>query len=76
MEVVEAIQKIIIQNNNEFCIEFYEGLPNERKTFVSINNIKTESIHPKEAVVKAINKFLIKYNNEHKNKRSSKPKNK
>lgn len=43
-----------------------------RNDFIVIDNLPTK----KEAVVTAINKFLIWYNNEHKNKRSSKPKNK
>jgi hypothetical protein len=60
MEVVEAIQKIIIKNDDEFCIEFYEGLPDKPKTFVSITeNIQSENNNPKEAVVEAINQFLI-----------------
>jgi hypothetical protein len=61
MEVVEAIQKIIIKDNDEFCIEFYEGLPNKPKTFVSIGKLEAESEDPKEAVVQAINQFLIWY---------------
>ncbi len=61
MEVVEAIQKVIIKDNDEFCIEFYEGLPNEPRTFVSFMNTKTESEDPKEAVVQAIDEFLIWY---------------
>jgi len=61
MEVVEAIQKIVIKNNEEFCIEFYEGLPNEPKTIVSVNNIITKDKNPKKAVVSTINKFLIRY---------------
>jgi hypothetical protein len=62
MEVIKSIQKIIIKNDEEFCIEFYQGLPNKSKTFVSIGELGTESEDPKEAVVQAINQFLIWYN--------------
>lgn len=48
------------------------GIMRLRNDFIVIDNLPTK----KEAVVKAINKFLIWYNNEHQNKRSSKPKNK
>lgn len=61
MEVVEAIQKIIIKDDKEFCIEFYQGLPNKIKTFVSIGKLKTERKDPKEAVAEVINQFLIWY---------------
>ena len=62
MEVIEAIQKIIIKDGDEFCIEFYKGLPDKPKTFVSITeNIQSENNNPKEAVVEAINQFLIWY---------------
>lgn len=61
MEVVEAIQKIVIKNDNEFCIEFYEGLPNQPETFVSVGEIEVRKVNSKEAVIEAINQFLIWY---------------
>jgi hypothetical protein len=63
MEVVEAIQKIIIiEDDDEFCIEFYEGLPGDPKTFVTVGEIEISNKNPKEAVVQAIDQFLIRYN--------------
>lgn len=61
MEVVEAIQKIVIKNDDEFCIEFYEGLPNQPETFVSVGEIEVRKVNSKEAVVETINRFLILY---------------
>jgi len=66
MEVVGAIQKIIVLDGEEFCIEFfYDITKNKRplKTFVSISRYIDEISNkdPKKAVVKAINQFLIWY---------------
>jgi hypothetical protein len=59
MEVVEKIQEIVIKADYEFCIEFYQGIYNEKITYVScLENIETEHSNPKKAVVKAIWQFF------------------
>jgi hypothetical protein len=58
MEVVEKIQGILIKFSDEFCIEFYEGLPEEKVTYVSFANYEGKSKNSKEAVVQAIWGFL------------------
>ena len=63
METVEFIQKELIKNNDEFCIEFYEGLPGEPMTFVSYAEQNVESKSSKEAVFIAVSDFAKLYNN-------------
>ena len=63
MEAVEFIQKELIKNNDEFCIEFYEGLPGEPMTFVSYAEQNVESKSSKEAVFIAVSDFAKLYNN-------------
>jgi ribosomal protein L30/L7E len=63
MEAVEFIQKELIKNNDEFCIEFYEGLPGEPMTFVSYAEQNVKSKSSKEAVFIAVSDFAKLYNN-------------
>jgi hypothetical protein len=62
MEAVEFIQKELIKNNDEFCIEFYKGLPGESMTFVSYAEQNVESKSSKEAVFIAVSDFAKLYN--------------
>jgi hypothetical protein len=62
MEAVEFIQKELIKNNDEFCIEFYEGLPGESMTFVSYAEQNVKSKSSKEAVFIAVSDFAKLYN--------------
>ena len=62
IEAVVFIQKQLIVQNDEFCIEFYEGLPNRPRTYVSWGNSKTESSDPIEAVFTAVSDFAKLYN--------------
>jgi DNA-dependent RNA polymerase auxiliary subunit epsilon len=63
MEAVEFIQKELIKNNDEFCIEFYEGLPGEPMTFVSYAEQNVKSKSSKESVFIAVSDFAKLYNN-------------
>lgn len=64
IEVVEAIQKIVIEDGDEFCIEFYKNILGKKTTpttYVSIGGIEVENTDPKTAIVQAIDEFLIWY---------------
>lgn len=63
MEAVEFIQKELIKNDDEFCIEFYKNLFGKPITFVSYINKNVESEDPKEAVFIAVSDFAKKFNN-------------
>jgi hypothetical protein len=57
--VVEKIQSIVIQNDDEFSIEFYYGLSSdELKTFVSVGDIKISHESPITAVWQTVIKFI------------------
>ena len=56
--VIDKIQEILIKHNQEFIIEWYEGMPGEKITYVSCGELETKNKDPKKAVVYAIWKFL------------------
>lgn len=63
--VVEKIQGIVIREGHEVCVEFYEGLPNVKETYVTIGeNVEVSHPDPKTAIWLAVVQFIKLYNKE------------